>query len=404
MFFDFEQSYTPWVLDQGTWPFTTDFGNGIGLPTKSTSSTSPVYYRLAYINISSLGFTPKLFGFFFKIGVNSTFANVTSYGRILVRYYDSAGNLIREDTAVSVSAKTTSTTYWSGGYIGVVPSNTARIDILVSQYMTSGNDTTYVIAWIDNAVFATDGSISIHATPVLFYNVTASYDIPINRTLSASAKAVFVRITGYSPPSNTTVTPTLYYDSSSTQPSNTSVLTINSSVSKLNYSGSSNANNEQQFSVDAYAIFIVQPPNTFVDLITIWLNVNTSPQKPEVVSISIPSPASNYTTSYTASLKIQHSTTSALNAQANFSLSMSGDTANISYAKIEITVKDPNGNVVYDDYFLIQNGSVTKTPATLSISPNVAYSLIYTVTITASPTQQTVINVSVQYTTQPQVS
>jgi hypothetical protein len=83
---------------------------------------------------------------------------------------------------------------------------------------------------------------------------------------------------------------------------------------------------------------------------------------------------------------------------------MSGDTANITYAKVEITVKDPSGNVVYDDYFEIQSGSVTKTPAALSISPNVTYSLIYSVTVTASPTQQTVISVSVQYTTQPQVS
>jgi len=182
------------------------------------------------------------------------------------------------------------------------------------------------------------------------------------------------------------------------------VLTVNSSVSKLNYSGSSNVNNEQQFSVDAFAIYIVQPPNTFIDLIVIWLNVNTSPQKPESVSFSIPSPASNYTTSYTASLKVQHSTTPALSAQASFSLSMSGDTANITYAKVEITVKDPSGNVVYDDYFEVQNGSVTKTPAALSILPNVTYSITYTVTVTASPTQQTVISVSVQYTTQPQVS
>jgi hypothetical protein len=172
----------------------------------------------------------------------------------------------------------------------------------------------------------------------------------------------------------------------------------------MNYSGSSNANNEQNFSVDAYAIYIVQPPNTFVDLIAVWLNVNTSPQKPEVVGFSIPSPASNYTTSYTASLKVQHSTTPALSAQASFSLSISGDAAGITYAKIQITVKDPSGNVVYDDYFEIQSGSVTKTPATLSISPNVAYSLIYTINITASPAQQTVITVSVQYTTQPQVS
>jgi hypothetical protein len=404
VFFDFEKSYSPWTLDQGTWPFSTDFGNGIGLPTRSTSSTSAVYARLAYINISSIGFTPKLFGFFFKLGLSSDTYNYPVYASLLVRYYDSNGNLIKQDTVLSVSTGSTSMVYWSGGYVGAVPSNTARIDIVAAYYSGYSYVTAYFTVWIDNAVFATDGSISIHATPILFSSVTASYDIPINKTLSASAKAIFVRITGYSPPSNTSVTPTLYYDSSSTQPSNTSVLTINSSVSKLNYSGSSNANNEQQFSVDAYAVYIVQPPNTFIDLIIIWLNVNTSPQKPELVSISVPSPANNYTTSYTASLKIQHSTTANLTAQASFSLSISGDTANISYAKIEITVKDPNGNVVYDDYFLVQNGSVTKTPATLSISPNVAYSLIYTINITASPTQQTVINVSVQYITQPQVS
>ena len=257
MFFDFEQNYTPWTLDQGTYPFSTDFGNGIGLPTKSTTSTSWVYYRLAYINISSLGFTPKLFGFFYKLGTYTRYNGYTSYAMLLVRYYDSSGNLLREDTVLSISTGNISMTYWSGGYVGTVPSNTARIDIVTAHRIDSSTSTSYLTAWIDNAVFATDGSISIHATPVLFYNVSASYDIPINKSLSASAKAVFVRITGYSPPPNTTVTPTLYYDSSSTQPSNTSVLTINSSVSKLNYSGSSNANNEQQFSVDAYAVFIV---------------------------------------------------------------------------------------------------------------------------------------------------
>jgi len=278
------------------------------------------------------------------------------------------------------------------------------VEVLIAHYVNSSSDCSVVNGWIDNVIFAKDGSISIHATPVLFYNVTASYDIPINKTLSASAKAVFVRIVDYSPPVNTSVTPTLYYDSSTASPSATSVLTINSSIPKMSYSGSSSANNEQKFSVDAYAVYIVQPPNIFIDLIVIWLNVNTSPQKPEVVSFSIPSPASNYTTSYTASLLIQHNTTPALSAQASFSLSISGDAPGITYAKIGITVKDPNGNVVYDDYFEVQNGNVIKTPATLSISPNTTYSLIYTVNVTASPTQQTVISVSVQYTTQPQVS
>jgi hypothetical protein len=393
----------PWVLDQGIYPFSTDFGVGIGLPTKSTTSRSMVYYRLAYINISSLGFTPKLFGFFFKIGLASSDSNYWGDGEIHVKYYDSSGNLIRDDLVFGAGTKSTSMVYWSGGYVGIIPSNTARIDIVVGQCVSYTN-TGYMTVWIDNAVFATDGSISIHATPILIDSATASYDIPINKTLSTSTKAVFVRIAGTSPPSNTSITPTLYYDSSTASPSTSSMLTINNSVSKLNYSGSSATNNEQQFSVDAYAIYIVQPPNIFIDLITIWLNVNTVPQKPALVSFSIPSPASNYTTSYTASLKIQHSTTSNLTAQANFSLSISGDASGITYAKIEITVKDPNGNVVYDDYFEIQNGNITRTPATLSISPNVAYSLIYTLNVTASPAQQTVITVSVQYTTQPQVS
>jgi hypothetical protein len=320
VFYDFEQGYQPWVLDQGTWPFSTDFGSGIGLPTTSTKSTSYVYYRIAYIDITALGFTPKLIALFFKVGSYTASYNYSSRVLFLIRYYDSSGNLLREDTVASVSTNSTSVVYWSGGYVGLIPNNVARIDILVANYTSSLAYPSYVTAWIDNVALAEDGSISIHATPVLFYNVSASYDIPISKTLSASAKAVFVRIVGYSPPSNTSVTPTLYYDSSTASPSVTSVLTVNSSVSKLNYSGSSNANNEQQFSVDAFAIYIVQPPNTFIDLIVIWLNVNTSPQKPESVSFSIPSPASNYTTSYTASLKVQHSTTPALSAQASFSL------------------------------------------------------------------------------------
>jgi len=347
--------------------------------------------RIAYISISSLGFTPKLFGFFYSLtasgsGVRSAF---------FVNYIDSSGNTIRSDTFTSGTS--------SGAYIGLIPSNTARIEIWAGYYSSAAYYVSITL-WIDNAFFATDGSISIHATPVLFYNVSASYDIPINKTLSASASAAFTRIFGYSLPSNTSVTPTLYYDSSTASPSATSMLTINSSVSKLNYSGSSNANNEQNFSVDAYAIYIVRPPNTFIDLIVIWLNVNTSPQKPESISFSVPSPASNYTASYTASLKIRQSSTSNLTTQADFSLSISGDASGITYAKVEITVKDPNGNVVYDDYFTVQNGNVTKTPATLSISPNTTYSITYTINITASPTQQTVISVSVQYTTQPQVS
>jgi hypothetical protein len=404
VFYDFEQGYQPWVLDQGTWPFSTDFGSGIGLPTTSTKSTSYVYYRIAYIDITALGFTPKLIALFFKVGSYTASYNYSSRVLFLIRYYDSSGNLLREDTVASVSTTSTSMVYWSGGYVGLIPNNAARIDIVVANYNGSTTYASYITAWFDNVALAEDGSISIHATPVLFYNVTASYDIPINKSLSASAKAIFVRIYNYSPPPNTSVTPTLYYDSSTASPSTTAVLTVNSSVSKLNYSGSSNVNNEQQFSVDTFAIYIVQPPNTFIDLIVIWLNVNTSPQKPESVSFSIPSPASNYTTSYTASLKVQHSTTPALSAQASFSLSMSGDTANITYAKVEITVKDPSGNVVYNDYFEVQNGSVTKTPEALSILPNTTYSITYTVTVTASPTQQTVISVSVQYTTQPQVS
>jgi hypothetical protein len=403
MFFDFEQGYQPWVLDQGTYPLSTDFGNGIGLPSASTNSTSWVYRRLAYINISSLGFTPKLLGFFYTLStVPGHWYSYTSYAKVAVRYYDSTGNLLKEDTVVSGSTSTSAT--WKGGYVGTIPDNTAMVEILIAHRINSSSDSSIVSGWFDNVVFAEDGSISIHATPVLFYNVTASYDIPINKTLSASTKAVFVRIVDYSPPSNTSVTPTLYYDSSTASPSTTSVLTINSSIPKMNYSGSSNANNEQQFSVDAYAIYIVQPPNTFIDLIVIRLNVNTSPQKPELVSFPIPSPASNYTTSYTASLKIQHSTTPSLNTQVSFSLSISGDATNITYAKVGITVKDPSGNVVYDDYFEVQNGNITRTPAALSILPNVTYSLIYTVNITASPTQQTVISVSVQYTTRPQVS
>jgi len=392
------------VVDRGTWPLATDFGNGIGLPTTPTSSTSWVYYRLAYINIADLGFTPKLFGFFYKFGTATSSVAATGYAMFLVRYYDSAGNLLREDTILSVSTTSTTMTYWSGGYIVPIPSGTARIDIVAAHRQISSAYISYLTVWFDNVAFAEDGSISIHATPILLYNVPASYDIPINKTLSASAKAVFVRIIGYSPPPNTSVTPTLYYDSSTASPSATSVLTINSSVSKLSYSGSSAANNEQKFSVDAYAIYIVQPPNTFIDLIVIWLNVNTSPQKPEAVNFSIPSPASNYTASYTASLLVQHSTTPNLATQANFSLGISGDASGVAYAKIQITVKDPSGAVVYDDYFEVQSGSVTKTPATLNILPNVTYSLIYTVNITASPAQQTVISVSVQYTTQPQVS
>ena len=404
MFYDFEQSYTPWVLDQGTWPTSTDFGNGIGLPTKYVTSSSYVYFRLAYIDITSLGFTPKLIALFFKVGSYTTNVNFPSKVLLLIRYYDSSGNLLREDAVLSTSTTSTSWVYWSGAWIATIPSNTARIDIIVANYSGSTTYGSYITAWFDNVTLAEDGSFVIHATPVLFYSVSASYDIPINKSLSASAKAVFMRLPSYGPPANTSVTATLYYDSSSTSPSNTNVITINSSIAKLNYSGSSNANNEQQFSVDAFAIYVVQPPNTFVDLIIIWLNVNTSPQKPEVVNISIPSPANNYTTSYTASLKIQHSTTSTLSVQASFSLSISGDTTNVTYAKIEIIVKDPNGNVVYDDYFEVQSGSVTKTPAILSISPNVTYSITYIVTVTASPTKQTVISVSVQYTTLPQVS
>ena len=402
MFFDFEQGYQPWVLDQGVWPTSTDFGNGIGLPTKSTSSTSWVYYRLAYIDITNLGFTPSYLGLFFSVTTYPWHSTNTSYAKLAIRYYDSSGNLIKEDTAFSGS--TNSTTTWKGGYISVIPSNTARIEILIANYISSSSDGASVSGWIDNIVLAKDGSTVIHATPILFYNVSASYDIPISKTLSASSKAVFIRLPGYGPPANTSVTPTLYYDSSSTQPSNTNVITINSSIAKLNYSGSSNANNEQKFSIDAFAIYVVQPPNTFVDLIIIWLNVNTSPQKPESINFSVPSPASNYTTSYTASLLIQHSTTANLTAQINFSLSISGDTTNVTYAKIEITVKDPNGNVIYDDYFEVQNGSISKSPTTLSISPNTTYSITYTVTVTASPTKQTTITVSVQYTTQPQVS
>jgi len=404
VFYDFEQGYQPWVLDQGTWPFSTDFGNGIGLPTKSTLSGSWVYYRIAYIDITSLGFMPKFIALFFKLGTYICWGSQTSYAKLLVRYYDSNGNLIREDTLISVSTSNTTMTYWSGAYINLVPSNTARIDILAAHYTSATNCSSYVTAWFDNVVLAEDGSIVIHATPILFYNVSASYDIPINKTLSASVKAVFVRLSNYGPPANTSVTATLYYDSSSASPSSTNILTINNSITKLNYSGSSSANNEQNLSIDAFAIYVVQPPNTFVDLIIIWLNVNTSPQKPESISFSIPSPASNYTSSCTASLLIQHSTTPNLIAQASFSLSISGDTTNVTYAKIEITVKDPNGNVVYDDYFVVQNGNVTKSPATLSISPNTTYSITYTVTVTASPTKQTVITVSVQYTTQPQVS
>jgi len=403
-FFDFEQSYTPWVLDQGTWPFSTDFGNGIGLPTKSTKSVDWVYYRLAYINTADLGFTPKLLGFFYRLGTYTNAASYPSYALLLVRYYDSAGNLLKEDTILSVSTTSTTMTYWSGGYVALIPSGTARIDVVAAHKQYSANYISYLTVWFDNVAFAEDGSISIHATPALFYNISASYDIPINKTLSASAKAVFVRIAGCSPPANTSVTPTLYYDTSTASPSATSVLTINSSVSKLGYSGSSAANNEQKFSVDAFAVYIVQPPNTFIDLIVIWLNVNTSPQKPEAVSFSIPSPASNYTASYTASLLIQHSTTPNLATQASFSLSISGDASGVAYAKIQITVKDPSRNVVYDDYFEVQSGSVTKTPAALNILPNTAYSITYTVTVTASPAQQTVISVSVQYTTQPQVS
>jgi hypothetical protein len=392
------------VLDQGTYPFSTDFGVGIGLPAKSVVSSNYVYFRLAYIDITALGFIPRFIAFFFKVGTYTANNSYPSKVLLLIRYYDSSGNLLKEDTILSTSTSNTSWTYWSSGGISVIPSNTARIDIVVANTTGTSGIGSSITVWFDNVVLAEDGSIVIHATPVLFYNVTASYDIPISKSLSASAKAVFVRIPGYSPPANTSITPTLYYDSSTASPSVTSMLTINSSISKLNYSGSSNVNNEQQFSVDAFAIYIVQPPNIFIDLIIIWLNVNTSPQKPEVVNFSIPSPASNYTTSYTGSLKIQHSTTSALSAQASYNLSMSGDTAGITYAKVEITVKDPSGNVVYDDYFEVRNGSVTKAPATLSISPNVSYSLIYSVNMTASPTQQTNITLSVQYTTQPQVS
>jgi len=347
--------------------------------------------RIAYINIADLGFTPKLFGFFYSLTASGTGVRSAFF----VNYIDSSGRTIRSDTFTSGTS--------NGAYIGLVPSNTVRIEVWAGYYSGAGYSVSITL-WIDNAFFATDGSISIHATPVLFYNVPASYDIPINKTLLASASAAFTRIFGYSPPPNTSVTPTLYYDSSTASPSATSMLTINSSVLKMSYSGSSATNNEQKFSVDAYAIYIVQPPNIFIDLIVIWLNVNTSPQKPELVIIAIPSPASNYTVPYTASLLIQHNTTPNLATQASFSLSISGDAPGITYAKIQITVKDPIGNVVYDDYFEVQSGSVTKTPATLNILPNVTYSLIYTVNITASPAQQTVISVSVQYTTQPQVS
>jgi len=403
VFQDLEVLPVEWTLDAGTHPYTTDFGVGIGLPEKSTNSISFVAHRLCYIDIENLRFTPKLFGLFYGVATKSGSVASTSYMRFYITYKNASGTILRTDMILDVSTNSISYVWWKGGYISMIPSGTKYIEIYVAHRQATTAYTSYVTGWVDNIVFAEDGSVAIHATPIFFYNVSTSYEIPINVSVPSGSNAVYVRIYGTSPPSNVSVTPTLHYDTSTASTSVTAVLTIDTSVTKLVYSGSASANVEQRHSIDAYAVFIVKPPNEFVHLIIIWLNHNTSPHKPESISFSIPTPASNYTTSYTATMLLQHSTTPSLFTKARFTISIEGDPAGISYAKIAITVKDTNENVVYDDYFEVVDGSVTKEPAELIFQHNITYSITYTLTVTATPSIQTHINVFIQYTTRPEV-
>jgi len=402
-FQDLEVLPVEWTLDAGVHPYATDFGVGIGLPEKSTKSTSWVTYRLCYIDIESLGFTPKLFGLFYGFATRSNDRYFPSYMRFYITYKNASGAELRTDMILDVGTGSTGYVWWKGGYIAMIPSGTKYIEIYVAHRQTSGGYYSYVMGWVDNIVFAEDGSVAIHATPIFLYNVSASYEIPINVSVPSGSNAVYVRIRTTSPPSGVSITPTLHYDTSTASPSETTILAVSTSVTKLVYSGSASANVEQRHSVDAYAVYIVKPPNEFVHLIIIWLNPNTSPHKPESFSLSIPTPASNYTTSYTATLLLQHSTTPNLFAKARFTIGIEGDPAGISYAKIAITVKDPSENVVYDDYFEVVDGSVVKEPAELVFQPNVTYSVTYTLTVTAAPSVQTYINVFIQYTTRPEV-
>jgi len=402
-FYDLEALPAEWILDAGVHPYTTDFGVGIGLPEKSTNSTTWVVHRLCYIDIESLEFAPKLFGLFCGVATRTDNSYYRSYAQFYIAYKDASGATLRADIILDVSTTSTSYVWWKGGYVGMIPSGTKYIEIYVAHRESHTYANSFAMGWVDNIVLAEDGSVAIHATPIFFYNVSASYEIPINVSVPSGSKAVYVRIRTTSPPSGVSITPTLYYDTSTASPSETAVLTVSTSVTKLVYSGSASANVEQRHSVDAYAVLIVKPPNEFVHLIIAWLNTNTSPHKPESISFSIPTPANNYTTSYTATMLLQHSTTTNLFAKVRFTIGIEGDPAGISYAKIAITVKDPSENVVYDDYFEVVDGSVVKEPAELVLQHNTTYSITYTLTVTASPSIQTYINVFIQYTTRPEV-
>jgi len=145
VFQDLEVLPAEWTLDAGVHPYTTDFGVGIGLPEKINTTTSWVAYRLCYIDIENLGFTPKFLGLFYGVATRTNSLTSRSYIQFYITYKDVSGAVLRKDMILDVSTTSTSYVWWKGGYIGMIPSGTKYIEIYVAHRQHNAGYVSYVM-------------------------------------------------------------------------------------------------------------------------------------------------------------------------------------------------------------------------------------------------------------------
>ena len=385
----FEASLEGWTLVSGSYPFSTDFGKGIGI---SYNTTSALNVRIASFNFSQLKFTPKYISMYLYF-YSSTPSGQATY--LYVKFADASGNIIVTYTLASASGPAVTKRIIQ---TFPIPSNARYIYVDVG--VTTVGISAPTTVWFDCVYIYDNEPYKIWSDPLFFNDAVRNYTVSIN--LSGSYMISFQRLDSL-PSQLTSVTESLNYTDTSNASKSTGLTTTRidaNSVVSLVVGGQNNNPTSRQQATVRYLVTIYNRTNgKLVTVLFIVMSMMLSPQQPEVISVSVPNPANNYNFSNQGTLVLTPSDIPNPNASIKPSLSVSGDLANISNASITVGIYDSSGTTLIDsDTATIVNGTITDFTKTFTIAYG-SYVIKVSGVITASVTTTTYINISFTYNT-----
>jgi len=400
----FEASLEGWTLVNGSYPFSTDFGKGIGISYSiaNYSGYSSASKRIASFDLSQLKFIGKYISMYLYLYYS--FSPYTSgsgfgYGILYVRFADASGNIIVTHTIANLYVSS----YAGSKSVKVlqtfpIPSNAKYVYVDTYLYVYSG--TSSLSSWFDCVYIYDNEPYKIWSDPLFFNDAVRNYTVSIN--LSGNYMISFQRLDSL-PSQLTSVTESLNYTDTSNTSKSTGLTTTRidaNSVVSLVVGGQNNNPASRQQALVRYSVTIYDRTNgKLVTVLFIMMSMMLSPQQPEVISVSVPIPANNYNFSNQGTLVLTPSDIPNPNASIKPSLSVSGDLANISNASITVEIYDSSGTTLIDsDTATIVNGTITNFTKTFIIAYG-SYVIKVSGVITASVTTTTYINISFEYNT-----